>query len=129
MTIWNVVNGTLFVGALLAHIAKFGKMDFAEGDKQIRQFDDAAMGGSILSAVAVALSCTQTLAAYRQDLTITAFSLLFLSLGFRYQVGKIFQRREEDKVAEAMAKYLDEVTAGVRRFTAGLLKMSDPKDG
>lgn len=127
MTIWTIVNGALFGAAVLSHIAKFGKMGFAEGAKQIQKFDDAAMGGAILSGVAVALACTQTLAAYRQDLTYTSYALLFLSLGFRSQVGKIFQQREEDKVAEAMVKYLEAITDNVKSFAESFLKMSGPK--
>lgn len=128
--IWNIVNSVLFVVAVLSHIARFGKIGFEEGAKLIRQFDDAAMGSAVLAAIAVTLSYTQSLAAYSQPLTTTAFAMLFLSLGFRYQVGKIFQQREEDKVAEAMVKYLDEVTNGVKSFTASLLKLpEDHKTG
>ena len=125
--IWNVVNGVLFAVAVLSHIVRFGKLDFEEGAKLIRQFDDAAMGASILSAIAVALAYTPGLLAHQRGLTYTAFALLFIGLGFRYQIGHIFQQRENDKVAEAMVRYLDEVTNGVKSFTASLLKLPDEK--
>jgi len=127
MIIWNVVNAVLFVGAAMSHIAKFGKMDYVEGSKLIVKFDDAAIGASILAAIAVALSYTRGLLAYQHNLLHTAFALLFLGLGFRYQVSRIFQQREDDKVAEAMAKHLDALSGSIRSFTDNLLKLSDEK--
>lgn len=127
MIIWNVVNAVLFVGAAMSHIAKFGKMDYVEGSKLIVKFDDAAIGASILAAIAVALSYTQGLLAYQHNLLHTAFALLFLGLGFRYQVSRIFQQREDDKMAEAMAKHLDALADSVHTFTKSLIKLSDEK--
>lgn len=130
MTIWNTVNGALLIGAAYLHIANLNEPDFAKGLVRIDKFNFAAITVSFIGALCICVASFMPSAIpYQGSLFPTGFGLLSLGLGFRYQVGRIYHQREEAKVAEAMAKYMEEVTAGVRRFTAGLLKMSDPKDG
>ena len=131
MTLWNTINGALLLGAAYLHIANLNEPDFAKGLVRIDKFNFAAIAASSIGALCICVASFMPSAIpYQGSLFPAGFGLLSLGLGFRYQVGQIYHQREEAKVAEAMAKYMEEVTKNITDFANSLLKLpEDHKTG
>lgn len=108
MSGWNMVYGLLLAFATLPHLAQIKTEDFAEGKTYIAGCDVIANVFALASICLAFLGLyVNYFAADRLQLVMTGLCSALVAAGWRYQAAKIYEHRENSKVAERVAAALE----------------------